>query len=42
MSHAKLIQIASSPPLYEQIKEALRADVLDGTYPPHSQMPSES
>ncbi|WP_118179986.1 GntR family transcriptional regulator [Paraburkholderia phosphatilytica] len=41
MSPAKLIQIAP-PPLYEQIKAALRAAVLDGTYPAHSQMPSES
>ncbi|HEY4297634.1 MAG TPA: GntR family transcriptional regulator [Paraburkholderia sp.] len=28
-------------PLYVQIKEALRARIQDGTYPPHSQMPSE-
>ncbi|RFU45068.1 GntR family transcriptional regulator [Paraburkholderia sp. DHOC27] len=28
-------------PLYAQIKEALRARILDGTYAPHSQMPSE-
>lgn len=29
-------------PLYTQIKDALRASILDGTYPPHHQMPSES
>ncbi|WP_423748801.1 GntR family transcriptional regulator [Cupriavidus necator] len=29
-------------PLYTQIKDALRARILDGTYPPHHQMPSES
>lgn len=31
----------SPQPLYAQIKEALRARILDGTYGPHSQMPSE-
>jgi GntR family transcriptional regulator len=31
----------SPQPLYVQIKEALRARIQDGTYPPHSQMPSE-
>ncbi|WP_354682952.1 GntR family transcriptional regulator [Cupriavidus necator] len=29
-------------PLYTQIKDALRGRILDGTYPPHHQMPSES
>jgi GntR family transcriptional regulator len=29
------------PPLYVQIKDTLRAHILDSTYPPHSQMPSE-
>lgn len=29
-------------PLYQQIKERLRGGILDGTYPPHSRMPSES
>ncbi|WP_439686545.1 HTH gntR-type domain-containing protein [Cupriavidus oxalaticus] len=29
-------------PLYTQIKDALRARILDGTYAPHHQMPSES
>ncbi|MGH8780130.1 GntR family transcriptional regulator [Paraburkholderia sp.] len=38
---ANLIQL-SPPPLYEQIKTALRARILDGTYAPHSRMPSES
>jgi GntR family transcriptional regulator len=28
-------------PLYAQIKETLRERILDGTYAPHSQMPSE-
>ncbi|AXL53340.1 GntR family transcriptional regulator [Paraburkholderia caffeinilytica] len=32
----------SAPPLYEQIKTALRSRILDGTYAAHSQMPSES
>ena len=36
------IQPSSPTPLYEQIKEILRARVLDGTYKPHEQMPSES
>jgi GntR family transcriptional regulator len=30
-----------SPPLYAQIKDALRTCILDGTYAPHSQVPSE-
>lgn len=29
-------------PLYQQIKAALRSGILDGQYPPHSRMPSES
>ncbi|MEI6000420.1 GntR family transcriptional regulator [Paraburkholderia bengalensis] len=29
-------------PFYQQIKEKLRGSILDGTYPPHSRMPSES
>ncbi|KAE8759477.1 UTRA domain-containing protein [Paraburkholderia madseniana] len=32
----------SAPPLYEQIKTALRSRILDGTYAAHSQMPSEN
>ncbi len=32
----------SPQPLYEQIKAALRAHILDGTYAPHARMPSES
>ena len=31
----------ASVPLYAQIKDALRVQILDGTYAPHSQMPSE-
>ena len=35
--------VAMSPvPLHTQIREILRRRVLDGSYPPHSQMPSES
>ncbi|BEP38668.1 hypothetical protein GmRootV59_52510 (plasmid) [Variovorax sp. V59] len=35
--------IAFSPvPLYTQVREALRERILDGTYPPHAQLPSES
>jgi GntR family transcriptional regulator len=33
---------ASIIPFYTQIKDTLRASVLDGTYKPHEQMPSES
>ncbi|KWF34286.1 GntR family transcriptional regulator [Burkholderia pseudomultivorans] len=29
------------PPLYVQIKDTLRTRILDGTYAPHSRMPSE-
>jgi GntR family transcriptional regulator len=36
------VNIASPMPFYAQIKEALRARILDGTYKPHQQMPSES
>ncbi len=32
----------SSVPMHAQIREIIRRRVLDGTYPPHSQMPSES
>lgn len=32
----------SSEPLYTQIREILRHRILDGSYPPHSQMPSEA
>lgn len=35
--------LALSPvPLYTQVKESLREGILDGTYPPHSQLPPES
>ncbi|MBT0962219.1 GntR family transcriptional regulator [Denitromonas iodatirespirans] len=36
------LDAVSPVPLYSQIREALRRSILDGTYPPHSQMPSES
>jgi GntR family transcriptional regulator len=29
-------------PLYAQVKEILRERILDGTYPPHAQLPAES
>ncbi|MDG0022890.1 GntR family transcriptional regulator [Trinickia sp. Y13] len=32
----------SPVPLYQQIKDTLRSGILDGKYPPHSRMPSES
>lgn len=48
VSHLPLSTLAgeirpqSPVPLYAQIKDILRARVLDGTYKPHEQMPSES
>jgi GntR family transcriptional regulator len=33
---------SSTVPLYTQIKEALRAKIVDGTYVPHQKLPSES
>jgi GntR family transcriptional regulator len=33
---------AGAQPLYVQIKELLRNRILDGVYPPHAQLPSES
>jgi GntR family transcriptional regulator len=39
--HAKILPL-SPVPLYTQIKEILRSRVLDGSYKPHDQMPSES
>ena len=38
------MQLPSSSviPLYAQIKEALRAKIVDGTYTPHQRLPSES
>lgn len=36
------VQPLSPVPLYEQIKDLLRARILDGSYQPHQQMPSES
>src|ERR1700741_2181068 len=32
----------SSVPMHSQIREIIRRQVLDGSYAPHSQMPSES
>lgn len=40
-SSSKLVPL-SPVPLYTQLKEKLRNRILDGTYPPHSRMPSES
>jgi GntR family transcriptional regulator len=40
MSKSNLVPL-SPQPLYAQIKDALRARILDGSYAPHSQMPSE-
>lgn len=39
---AHRIKLSSPLPLYTQIKEILRARILDGSYQPHQQMPSES
>ncbi|MFM0695052.1 GntR family transcriptional regulator [Paraburkholderia graminis] len=49
MSKTTLVPLGAEParasvsplPLYAQIKDALRERILDGTYAPHSQMPSE-
>lgn len=38
---AKILPLAPTP-LYTQIKDTLRARILDGTYQPHQRMPSES
>ena len=40
-THEKLAPF-SAIPLYSQLKELLRTRILDGSYPSHSQMPSES
>lgn len=37
-----VMQPQSPTPLYAQIKEILRSRILDGSYQPHQQMPSES
>ncbi len=39
---ADKVQPLSPTPLYAQIKEILRARILDGSYQPHQQMPSEA
>ncbi len=36
------LQPLSQVPLYNQLKELLRNSILDGSYPPHSRMPSEN
>jgi len=36
------VVLMSSVPMHSQIREIIRRRVLDGSYPPHSQMPSES
>lgn len=36
------VTAVSPVPLHTQIREVLRRRILDGSYPPHSQMPSES
>jgi GntR family transcriptional regulator len=38
---AKVVAM-SAVPMHAQIREIIRRRVLDGTYAPHSQMPSES
>ena len=37
-----VVQQQSPVPLYTQIREVLRSRILDGTYQPHQQMPSEA
>jgi GntR family transcriptional regulator len=39
---ADVHNLASPQPLYAQIRSALRERILDGTYQPHQQLPSES
>jgi GntR family transcriptional regulator len=39
---ADVHSLASPQPLYAQIRSALRERILDGTYLPHQQLPSES
>ncbi len=39
---ADALQSQSPVPLYAQIKDILRARILDGSYQPHQQMPSEA
>ena len=42
MSKINNVLTLSPTPLYSQIREILRQRILDGTYQPHQQMPSES
>jgi GntR family transcriptional regulator len=41
-NHEALPANLKTLPLYGRLKEQLRARILNGTYPPHSRMPSES
>jgi GntR family transcriptional regulator len=41
MPHFSIIT-PSPVPFYAQIKQSLRAKILDGTYPPHAQLPPDS
>jgi GntR family transcriptional regulator len=41
-STTEQVVLMSSVPMHTQIREIIRRRVLDGTYAPHSQMPSES
>lgn len=36
------VTLVSPAPLYGQIKDLLRQKILDGSYPPHTKLPSES
>lgn len=39
---AERVRLSSPLPLYTQIREILRSRILDGSYQPHQQMPSEA
>jgi GntR family transcriptional regulator len=41
MPRTNLVPLSPQQPLYRLIKHTLRARILDGTYAPHSQMPSD-
>ena len=41
-ANARRSQLSSPQPLYTQIKEIVRSRILDGSYQPHQQMPSET
>jgi GntR family transcriptional regulator len=42
MAAEESVTSISPVPLHTQIREVLRRRILDGSYAPHSQMPSES